>query len=66
MELRAAFMASVYMFSEYMYGLMNLDQIPKIKLESMVMHCMVKELYVGSYLCVESVYLQSLLSPLKV
>ena len=38
----------------------------KDQLRSMVTHCMVKELYVGSYLCMESMYLQSLLSPLKV
>ena len=39
MELRVVFMASAYMFSEEMfYGLINLDQIPKISLGSMVMH----------------------------
>ena len=40
---------------------MNLDQIPKVSLGSMVMHCMVRELYAGGYLSVESVYQQSLL-----
>ena len=49
-------MASVCFPNICLYGLMNPDQIPKINLEGMVTHC---ELCVGSYLCVESVYLLS-------
>ena len=42
MELRAAVMACFPKICSY-----GLDQIPKVSLGSMVMHCVVKELYAG-------------------
>ena len=61
MELRAA----TCFLKRCLYGLMNLDQIPKTSLGSIVMHCVVKGLYAEGYLYVESAYVQLLLSPLK-